>query len=433
MGDEHAIVVGAGFAGLLAARVLADHYRAVTLLEKDPVTADVVRRPGLPQARHVHVLLDRGMRGLEALFPGLAEELAGTGAATFDVCRMAAMLPRGWAPDVPLGLALTSPDRGVLDRVLRRRVLALPGVRLERGFHVERLRFTSERGKPRCVGVSGHASRDVDADLVVDASGRHSRLPHWLTAAGLPTPPERVLPGRACYTSRLYQPPAGSSWRPAVELTSAPLVPRGAAVVPVEPDRWLVSLTGMNQQAPFDEAGFLRYARSLRNPEISRVIAEGRPLSRIHGYAVRPNRWRLHHRTASAWAGLLAFGDALFCLNPVYGQGMTVITMQALLLRDLLAEGRDPDTFAVRAPRLLAVPWLMTTAADIGWAPARRRSPSRLAARALNRLLDHAPHDPAVYRSLFSVIHLAASPATLLHPRVLAHLGRSAPVEGVVP
>ncbi|MFD0475394.1 hypothetical protein ACFQ0B_49550 [Nonomuraea thailandensis] len=89
---------------------------------------------------------------------------------------------------------------------------------------------------------------------------------------------------------------------------------------------------------PFDEAGFLRYARSLRNPEISRVIAEGRPLSRIHGYAVRPNRWRLHHRTASAWAGLLAFGDALFCLNPVYGQGMTVITMQALLLRDLLAE-----------------------------------------------------------------------------------------------
>ncbi|MFD0475393.1 NAD(P)-binding protein [Nonomuraea thailandensis] len=132
MGDEHAIVVGAGFAGLLAARVLADHYRAVTLLEKDPVTADVVRRPGLPQARHVHVLLDRGMRGLEALFPGLAEELAGTGAATFDVCRMAAMLPRGWAPDVPLGLALTSPDRGVLDRVLRRRVLALPGVRLER-------------------------------------------------------------------------------------------------------------------------------------------------------------------------------------------------------------------------------------------------------------------------------------------------------------
>ncbi|GAA2220244.1 hypothetical protein GCM10009850_122090 [Nonomuraea monospora] len=428
MGDEHAIVIGAGFAGLLAARVLADHYPAVTLLEKDPVTTDTVRRPGLPQARHVHVLLDRGMRGLEALFPGLAGELAGAGAATFDVCRMAAMLPRGWAPDVPLGLPLTSVDRGVLDRALRRRVLALPGVRLEAGFGVERVLFT--RG--RCAGVSGHAGqhgfRDVHADLVVDASGRHSRLPHWLAAAGLPAPPERVLPGRACYTSRLYQRPAGGSWRPAVELTSAPLIPRGAAAVPVEPGRWLVSLTGMNQQAPADEAGFLRYARSLRNPEISRVITEGRPLTRVHRYAVLPNRWRLHHRTASAGSGgLLAFGDALFCLNPVYGQGMTVITMQALLLRDLLAEGRRPEAFAVRAPRLLAVPWLMTTAADIGWTPGRRRSPARLAAHALNRLLDHAPHDADVYRSLFSVIHLAASPATLLHPRLLVHLGRPSP------
>ncbi|WP_157431261.1 NAD(P)/FAD-dependent oxidoreductase [Actinomadura hibisca] len=429
--DDHAVVIGAGFAGLLTARVLADHYRAVTVVEKDVVRDGTVRRPGLPQAHHVHILLDRGVRALEALFPGMTAELSRQGAVPFDVCEMSAMLPRGWAPARPLDLPLTSPDRGVLDRLLRRRVLALPGVSLRDGFRVDALCLTPGPRGALCHGVSGRnaAGRNerLEADLVMDASGRHSRLPGWLAASGMATPTERALPLRASYTSRLYEEPAEGRWKPAAEITQAPAVARGAAAVPLAPGRWLVSLTGMGQRPPADESGFLDYARSLRNPHFSRFVIDGRPLSDVHTYSVNPNRWRLYHRIRSTPSGLLVVGDALCCFNPVYGQGMTIIALQALLLRRLLARRQAPSAFTASVPRVLIAPWLMAMAADIRWCPQQGNLSAMVTAHALGRLLDQAPADPDLYGRLFSVIHLARSPASLLHPSVLARLAHPRP------
>jgi choline dehydrogenase-like flavoprotein len=57
---DQAIVVGASMAGLWTARVLADHFRQVTVLERDRLPDGAAPRPGVPQGRHVHVLLQRG-------------------------------------------------------------------------------------------------------------------------------------------------------------------------------------------------------------------------------------------------------------------------------------------------------------------------------------------------------------------------------------
>src|SRR5882757_1560983 len=81
---EHAIVLGASMAGLLAARVLAGFYAAVTLVERDTLEDTAVVRRGVPQARHAHGLLMRGAQALEELFPGLNGELADDGAEVFD-------------------------------------------------------------------------------------------------------------------------------------------------------------------------------------------------------------------------------------------------------------------------------------------------------------------------------------------------------------
>ena len=76
---RHAVVIGGGIAGLLAARVLSDHFGRVTLLERHSLARAPAPRRGVPQGAHVHVLLARGLAVAEGLFPGLAEELRAAG------------------------------------------------------------------------------------------------------------------------------------------------------------------------------------------------------------------------------------------------------------------------------------------------------------------------------------------------------------------
>ena len=81
---RHAVVVGGSLAGMLAARVLADHFDAVTLLERDWFPETPAARTGLPQGRHPHVLLERGRRIVERFLPGLTGELVQAGAELMD-------------------------------------------------------------------------------------------------------------------------------------------------------------------------------------------------------------------------------------------------------------------------------------------------------------------------------------------------------------
>jgi 2-polyprenyl-6-methoxyphenol hydroxylase-like FAD-dependent oxidoreductase len=72
---EHAVVLGASMSGLLAARVLADFYRSVTVVERDVLPTNTAQRRGVPQGRHVHALWARGSQILDELFPGFLNDL----------------------------------------------------------------------------------------------------------------------------------------------------------------------------------------------------------------------------------------------------------------------------------------------------------------------------------------------------------------------
>ena len=71
-------------AGLLAARVLADFYETVTVVERDRLPDDAANRRGVPQGRHVHALLGRGSQVLAELFPGFLDDLVAAGAPVLD-------------------------------------------------------------------------------------------------------------------------------------------------------------------------------------------------------------------------------------------------------------------------------------------------------------------------------------------------------------
>src|ERR1700727_150054 len=76
---DHAVVLGASMSGLLAARVLADFYRTVTIVERDVLPNAPLNRRGVPQDRHAHALLARGSQVLDDLFPGLISEIVEAG------------------------------------------------------------------------------------------------------------------------------------------------------------------------------------------------------------------------------------------------------------------------------------------------------------------------------------------------------------------
>ena len=79
---DRAIVIGGSMAGLLAARVLTDRFAEVVIVDRDTFPADATFRKGVPQSRHLHVLLARGAHILEELLPGFRADLAAEGAVS---------------------------------------------------------------------------------------------------------------------------------------------------------------------------------------------------------------------------------------------------------------------------------------------------------------------------------------------------------------
>jgi len=414
-------VTGGGIAGLLAARVLGESHEVV-VLERDELSDEPEPRPGVPQGRHVHGLLVRGGELLEGLFPGLRAELVDAGAALADAGDMRILNPLGWLAAAPTGMPLLSLSRPLLETSIRRRVTA----EIKTGVHVTGLSL-------RDGVVDGVQTRDhgrIDADLVVDASGRSSKLPAWLAAAGITSPEPEVVDSRTGYATRIYTAPEDFPVAYAESL-SAPHLPRGVAAMRVEGDRLMVTAQGAaGDHPPRDLDGYQEFLDSLRVP-ISEMLAGAEPLSPVYLFARTASRRHAFEATANWPGGLVAVGDAVCAFNPVYGQGITVAAMEALLFRrhdDFSARGCR--AFQRKVARTSKGTWAMSSNADRGWVETRRGG---LLGWYLKKWQAGIVHDPDLFRRFVRVVHMVASPATLFSPAVfrrLAKYSRQAPPPG---
>ncbi|MEW2523633.1 FAD-dependent monooxygenase [Streptomyces sp. NPDC047071] len=435
-----AVVVGGGHAGLVTARVLADHFDEVLVLERDALRPDSGVHPGVPQAYHAHALLARGGEVLEELFPGLRAELADLGAPVFDYGeRISFLLPTGYAPPDPVGVSIQTFTRDELERRLRQRVAGLPAVRLLAATSCETVTGSApdrlDRVRYRARGAD--ASTEVAADLVVDASGRSTSVDRWLTEAGLPVSGRTVVKAKITYTSACYARPPGDEqdFDVAYQMAFAPGVPRGGVVLAVEHHRWMCSLFGVDRHVPpTDDEGYLDFARSLGNPRLAEQIKCGTREGEIHRYTNPGNEWRLHHKNPRWPERLIAVGDAVCVFNPVYGQGLTVAALEAELLGRLLrhrrthASGLDGLSRAYQraAARVIQVPWTMASSSDLMWAPGKQPLPARLAHWYNQRVFALAVHDRGVWARFVRVLNMTATPSLLFHPAVLAKVARHA-------
>ncbi len=405
-------------AGAFAAAALAGHGRRVTVLERDTLPAEPAPRRGVPQGRQPHVFLHRGLMAVEELLPGVDADLRAAGGVPLDTGDMAWLGEFGWAPIAPQ-YGIVSATRPLFEHVVLRHVRALQGVEVRDGTAVTGL----ERASDGRWVVRVEGDEPLSADLVVDASGRSSRLPVWLERLGLPEAPVSQVNAHVGYATAEVRVARGRTAVPGIAFLQTPARAGGLAL-PVEGDRWLVTTVGSGVLRPGrDRQAFVDALVGLPDDALADLVADT-DLGEVAIHRQTGNL-RHHYEQVRDWPdGLLVVGDALCAFNPVYGQGITVAALEALVLRDagpLLR--RDAGLIMRRLAKAVDLPWRIATGEDLRY-PAAQGSVPRATAmfsawtRVLGRLSAHGSVEAQV--SIGSVYHLMASPLVLLHPSLVA-------------
>ncbi|MGW3969836.1 FAD-dependent monooxygenase [Streptomyces ardesiacus] len=434
--SRRAVVVGAGAAGMLAAAVLAGAgVEEVVVVDRDELPDGPRGRRGLPQGRHAHLLMAGGLAAMEEIVPGvsLRKRLLAAGAHEVSLgSGMLARTPEGWLRRWRReGPAMLTCTRALVDWTVRAAVLEHPAVRVREGTAVA---LTGSAGRVRGVRVSGPGGEaDLDAGLVVDASGRGTRILAWLDGLGLPGVRTRTVDAGLVNASRLYRTPAGAERFPLTIVHADPYAARpgrSAMVMPVEGDRWLVSCGGTRGgEPPSDPDGFLRYTLGLPDPIVGRLISGAEPLTDVH-LSRSTSNVRHYLEKAPHWPeGLVVLGDALGTFNPAYGQGMSVAAFGARVLgRELERAGRpDAPGLARRVLRGAARPvdaaWAVAVGQDVLYPATRGGGRPGIADRAVTaytrRLTRAATGSFAAASALWDVTSMRTPPARMFHPSAL--------------
>jgi 2-polyprenyl-6-methoxyphenol hydroxylase-like FAD-dependent oxidoreductase len=433
---DRAVVLGASMAGLLAARVLADAYGQVTVIDRDELPHTCAHRRGVPHGRHIHALLAHGQQALEELFPGLTAELVSHGVPTGDMLANARLFFGGHRlRQAHTGLVILCASRPFLEGHLRARVRALPNLMFLDRCDIVGLATTPDGRRVTGVRVLRRADNSAEevlgADLVVDATGRGSRAPVWLEALGYVRPANEQVRIGLGYATRTYRLPADTlDGDLAVLQAATPQHPRAGALQALEGDRWMLTLAGiLGDHPPTDPDGFLAFARSLRFPDIYETIRDAQPLDDPVGFRFPASVRHRYERLDRFPDGLLVLGDAVASFNPIYGQGMSVAAVEALALRRHLERGTEPQPrrWFRDLAQVIDVPWDMAAGGDLVFpgVPGRRTPKVRLVSAYLTRLHAAAADDASLAIAFIRVAGLVAPPQTLLRPGIVLRVLRN--------
>ena len=436
---RQAVVIGAGMAGMPAARVLSDYFDKITVLESDSLPPDAAPRAGTPQSKHVHVLLAGGLQALETLFPGFRQALGDAGAQLLRVSVDMLWERPGYEsyPRRDLGFTSYSMTRPLLESVVRKRFAAIGNITVHERCRAQQLITTEDGTRVKgvtCLHADGHIE-EVQAELVIDASSNGQPTLQLLAGLGLPTPEEATIGVDMGYASTIFEIPdaAASDWRAINTLPEPPRNRRGGLLSQVEGNCWLLSLGGNHDvKPPEDEAGFLEFAQHLRTHSIFNAVKDAKRCAPIARYGLKASRWRHFEKLERFPAGIIPFGDTICRFNPVYGQGMSVAAKEACLLLNLLetaaADGKGLGTlatdFLAGAQPIIDAPWAMAVIPDFldplteGERPADLANSLRFSAA----LVKTAYEDAAIHKLMSEVQHLLMPRSALREPAIVEQI-----------
>ncbi len=441
MSHSHAVVIGGSMAGLCTARILSAHFDTVTVLDRDTCPDGAFERAGVPQSRHVHALLVRGRQELNRLFPGFDTLMLERGAHEIDFgSDFATLRSWGWERCHPTGMITLFASRNLIEATVRELFHKLPNVDLREQTSVTGLGMTAT-GRPHIdtVYVVPRAAGEptsIQADLVVDASGRASKAPDWLQELGITPPHETIVNAHTGYSSRWYQAPdqlPKEWWWKGIWLDlKLPEQPLAGVLFPVEHNRWIVTLAGVSKHyPPKDEDEFTAALSQLRSPVLADAVRVAKPISSVYAYRKMANRFRRYEKWTARVDGFIAVGDSTCAFNPVYGQGMTTGTLSAGTLDECLKKygPTHPELsrhFFKAQARVQAAPWGLATGADFSLPETEGDRPrsARIVGPYMNALFMAAIEDMTLRHHVGEVLQMLKPPSSFFTPAVMGRIAK---------
>jgi 2-polyprenyl-6-methoxyphenol hydroxylase-like FAD-dependent oxidoreductase len=429
---NHAVVLGASMAGLLAARSLSDFFDAVTVVERDPLPHTGDARRGVPQGRHLHGLLARGAQVLEEMFPGILDELVLDGAQYMDGRDLSRlhfdvgghlMVRTGSATSITAYFA----TRPFLEEHVRARLRTIPNVTLLDEHDIVELTATPDHQRvtgARVVNRRTGEDATLSADLVVDATGRAARTPTWLNQLGYDRPREDHVAVRLTYVSQLLRMAPDALHELGLVVGIVPGRPHGLGIFHCENDTWTLTVFGIaGHQPPADLTAMCEFVEDYAPAQLLAAVRAAEPIGEPTRHRQPSSQWRRYDKMRRFPKGLLVIGDAICSFNPIYGQGMTVAALEALALRDCLSRGtRD---LARRFFRAAAAPirqaWELSANPDLSLPEIDGTPPllTRLLNAYVDRVLTAAEYDTAAADQFFRVTSLIDPATRLLRPAIM--------------
>ncbi|MEJ8632419.1 FAD-dependent monooxygenase [Streptomyces sp. MS2.AVA.5] len=428
----------------------SDHFQEVTILESDDLEAPGSERRGVPQAPQLHALLHMGRIQTDKWFPGLSEELLAAGAvlgADEQLCQYADGVRKIPVP----GYELIGATRPLIEAHIRRRALSIGNVRLLRGRGCglvfddprEPDRVSGIRYEPRNGPSGSNSSHVLHADLVVDATGRNSRMGDWLEKQGWQAPQTETMDIDLGYATALFR--RGEELpeiKVAHSLVSSDAAngaqPDTGAMAEVEGRRWMVVIANYASRRPTrDAAEFLQRCKELQAAPFGEVAAQCELLSDISTYRMIDSRRTRYEELERLPGGLVVAGDAVASFNPVYGQGMTSAALHASCLARHLercASPHEPARGYFRdVTEFVDAAWQVSTMRDLSQPHVNGPYPRgyRIAKR-VGRLISEATvTDAEVNKRFLSVAHMLQHPRTLRRPSFLLRVVKALVVQRV--
>lgn len=443
-----ALIIGGSMTGLLSARVLSEHFEQVIVMERDVLPTESATRKGTPQARHVHLMLKRGTEILQQYFPGLYENVD---AREVDITADLHLYHLGkWGAKVRSSDIAYSMSRPQLEALVRSQVKKIENVKFIENVSVMNLILNKKANQ--VVGVL-YKNRDtqvktgLEVTLVVDASGRGSRMPQWLESAGYARVKESKLTINMRYTTRVYEAPENFNpdWNLLAIYPSAPSKKTGL-IGRVEDNKYIVTFTGrLGLVPPTDEEGFIDYARDMPQPHIYDFLRKAKPVADIVTHQTPSSRRRHYENLQDFPDGLAILGDAVCSFNPVWGQGMTTAALETLELAKAVEAYAQADGlrtgfgkyFQKQVAKVADVAWTAATSEDMRHPEIGVKVPlvTHFTNWYVKQIHDVAAYDGEMNIFFMRMMNMMLPPTAAFAPKivskVVAHLLKGQKVEAV--
>mgnify|MGYP001581491831 CR=1 FL=1 len=415
-------MIGSSIAGLLTAAVMSPYYARVILVEAAPFVDEKSVRKSTPQGHHVHGLLSSGWAGLQELLPGVERRLKEMGAEWVHFGKEFRWHHFGKFKasfeDLMEGPFMS---RTCLEAAVRVEVMALENVELRSDSVVGLIGESSELS-----GVRLASGGELNADTVVDASGRASRCPQWLEEIGARSPERKTIATGLRYSSCRFKVPSNhaAEWKALFVIPKPPETMSGA-IFPQEDGNWLVTLAGRKMDSmPTNHEEFLKYAKQLGCPDLFEAIKDAEPLSALAHYRFKESRRYLYENIATP-NNFLAIGDSVCSFNPIFGQGMTVCILEALKMSQLMERGEcNSKNYFKSISSIVNHAWEMIMVEDMRYPElhSHRSLKVKLMQQLTQRVYDKTSEDGELNKMLFEVIHFLRPATDFCKPWALIRL-----------